>query len=513
MATAAEAPTGRRRGAVVGFLCGAVAIGAAELAAVVVGPASSPVAAVGAAAVDLSPEWLKGFAIRTFGEADKTVLLAGIALVLAAVAVGLGIAAARRPRLAIGGLVTLGAIGAAAAVSRPDAGVAAAVPALAGTAAALVTFLRLRDAGELGSPAPEMPTGYDRRRFLRTALAAAGVAVATGGAGRLLGRRADVAASRATVTLPTAAEPTPAPPPDPAQGLGGLSPYRTPNDSFYRVDTALFVPAPDAAEWSLHVHGMVDRELTLDLDELLARPMIERDLTLACVSNEVGGPYVGNATWLGTRLDDLLREAGVDPDATQLVSRSVDGFTIGTPTAVVMDGRDALLAVGMNGEPLPLEHGFPVRMVVPGLYGYVSATKWLVDLELTTFEAYDAYWIERGWAKEAPVKTQSRIDTPTPGATVAAGTVPVAGVAWAQHRGIERVEVRVDDGPWLPAELAAPGTIDTWRQWILRWEATPGAHALTVRATDGEGEVQTAGRAAPFPDGATGHHAVTVDVD
>jgi DMSO/TMAO reductase YedYZ molybdopterin-dependent catalytic subunit len=314
------------------------------------------------------------------------------------------------------------------------------------------------------------------------------------------------------VTLPAAAEPTPAPLGDPARGIAGLSPYRTPNDTFYRVDTALFVPAPDAAEWSLRVHGMVDRELTLTLDELLARPMIERDITLACVSNEVGGPYVGNATWLGTRLDDLLREAGVHADATQLVSSSVDGFTIGTPTAVVMDGRDALLAVGMNGEPLPLEHGFPVRMIVPGLYGYVSAMKWLVDLELTTLEAYDAYWIARGWAKEAPVKTQSRIDTPRNGAAVAAGAVAVAGVAWAQHRGIERVEVSVDAEPWLEAELAPPGTLDTWRQWVLHWEATTGPHTLAVRATDGEGDVQTADRAAPFPDGATGHHTITVEV-
>jgi DMSO/TMAO reductase YedYZ molybdopterin-dependent catalytic subunit len=514
MARPEHVPDERRtgRGAVVGLLCGIVAIGVAELVAAVLGPASSPLRAVGAAAVDLSPEWLKRFAIRTFGQADKVVLLVGIAAVLAAIAAGLGVAAARRPRLAIGGVILLGAIGAAAALTRPDAGVAAAVPAFAGTAAALVGFVRLRDAADLEPDRPETPTGYDRRRFLRTALATAGVAVAAGGAGRLLARRASAADSRAALALPTASEPTPAPPADPASGIEGLSRYRTPNDSFYRVDTALFVPAPDAAEWSLHVHGMVDRELTLDLDALLARPMIERDITLACVSNEVGGPYVGNATWLGTRLADLLDEAGVRSEATQLVSRSVDGFTIGTPTAVVMDGRDALLAVGMNGEPLPLEHGFPVRMVVPGLYGYVSATKWLVDLELTTLDAYDAYWIVRGWAKEAPVKTQSRIDTPRPGAAIRAGTVSVAGVAWAQHRGIERVEVRVDDGSWVEGELAEPGTIDTWRQWVLRWDAPAGTHTLAVRATDGEGQVQTADLAAPFPDGATGYHSITVEV-
>jgi DMSO/TMAO reductase YedYZ molybdopterin-dependent catalytic subunit len=257
---------------------------------------------------------------------------------------------------------------------------------------------------------------------------------------------------------------------------------------------------------------VVDRELTLDYEELVARPMIERDVTLACVSNEVGGDYIGNARWIGTPLADLLDEAGVDPGASQLVSRSVDGFTIGTPTAVVMDGRDAMLAVAMNGEPLPIEHGFPVRMVVPGLYGYVSATKWLVDLELTTLDAYDAYWIQRGWAKEAPIKTQSRIDTPRFGDEVPAGTVAVAGVAWAQHRGIERVEVRVDGGAWQEAELGAEDTVDTWRQWVYRWDAAPGRRTIAVRATDGDGRTQTAELAEPFPDGATGHHTITVDV-
>ena len=294
--------------------------------------------------------------------------------------------------------------------------------------------------------------------------------------------------------------------------MPGVGPFLTPNPDFYRVDTALFVPAIDAETWTLRVHGMVDRDLTLDLDELLARPMIERDITIACVSNEVGGRYVGNARWIGAPLTDLLQEAGVHADASQIVSRSADGFTIGTPTAVVLDGRDAMLAVSMNGEPLPLEHGFPVRMIVPGLYGYVSAMKWLVDLELTTLDAYDAYWIQRGWAKEAPVKTQSRIDTPASRAALAPGVVPVAGVAWAQHRGIERVEVRVDDGPWEVAELGAEDTVDTWRQWVYRWNATSGPHTLAVRATDGDGATQTTDRVPPFPDGATGHHTITVEV-
>jgi DMSO/TMAO reductase YedYZ molybdopterin-dependent catalytic subunit len=353
---------------------------------------------------------------------------------------------------------------------------------------------------------------FDRRRFLRAGVAAAGIAAAAGGLGRLLSSRATAAASRAAALIPTPADIGPPPPAGADLGVPGVAPFLTPNATFYRVDTALFVPAVDSESWALRVHGMVEHEIALGFDDLLARPMIERDITIACVSNEVGGPYVGNARWIGAPLADLLREARVHPDASQIVSRSADGFTIGTPTAVVMDGRDAMLAVSMNGEPLPLEHGFPVRMLVPGLYGYVSAMKWLVDLELTTLDAYDAYWIERGWAKEAPVKTQSRIDTPGSGAQLAPGPVAVAGVAWAQHRGIDRVEVRVDEGAWEPAELGAEDTIDTWRQWVYRWDATPGSHALAVRATDGEGEMQTEETVPPFPDGATGYHAILVDV-
>ena len=502
-------------GGLIGVLTAAVAVGAGELVAALVGPGSSPVLAVGGAAVDASPEWLKAFAIRTFGEADKAVLLLGIGAVLLGVAIALGAAGWRRPRMAIGGLVILGAIGAAAAVARPATGLEAALPSLVGTAAGLLAFVRLREAtgadAPLEVPPPTIP-GYDRRRFLRTAAAVAGLATVGGGLGRVLARRGEAVESRAAARIPPPSDPTPAPPADPSLAVPDLSPYRTPNDAFYRVDTALLVPTIDATTWSLRVHGMVERELVLDYADVLARPLIERDITLACVSNEVGGPYVGNATWIGAPLADLLAEAGVRPDATQLVSRSVDGFTVGTPTSVVTDGRDAMLAVSMNGEPLPLEHGFPVRMVVPGLYGYVSATKWLVDLELTTLEAYDAYWIVRGWAKEAPVKTQSRIDTPRGNATVAVGTVAIAGIAWAQHRGIERVEVRVDDGEWVEARLGIRGSIDTWRQWVHPWEATPGRHRIAVRAADGEGATQTPDLAPPFPDGATGYHTNEIEV-
>jgi len=510
----------RGRGAVVGALTAAVALGTAELVAGLVGPASSPILAVGSVTIDASPEWLKSFAIRTFGSNDKLALVIGIGVFLLLAAVILGAASVRRPRLAIGGLVVLGAIGAAAAVSRPEGDLVDALPSIVGACAGIVAYRWLRLAAGLPERSPadvaaeRSPTiaGYDRRRFLRAGVAAAGIAAAAGGLGRVLTSRADAQASRADAVIPAPSDPAAPVPSGAGFNVPGLSPFVTPNGEFYRVDTALFVPAIDAAGWSLRVHGMVDRPLVLSYRQLLARPMIERDITLACVSNEVGGRYVGNARWIGAPLADLLDEAGVDPSATQLVSRSSDGFTIGTPTAIVMDGRDAMLAVAMNGEPLPLEHGFPVRMVVPGLYGYVSATKWLVDLELTTLEAYNAYWIERGWAKEAPVKTQSRIDTPIPGARFSAGTVPIAGVAWAQHRGIDRVEVRIDDGEWQEARLGAEDTIDTWRQWVVRWDATAGQHSLAVRATDGDGETQTTLVEPPFPSGATGHHTIEVEV-
>jgi DMSO/TMAO reductase YedYZ molybdopterin-dependent catalytic subunit len=356
-----------------------------------------------------------------------------------------------------------------------------------------------------------MPGGIDRRRFFLTGATGVAAALVAGSAGRVFARRFEADASRAAVRLPSTAA-IPEPPAGTNLRVPGLSPFITPNEDFYRVDTALLVPAVKAEGWQLRVHGMVERELTLTFDQLMARPLVARDITLACVSNEVGGEYVGNARWLGALLKEILEDAGVDPLADQLVSRSVDGFTAGTPTSVVMDGRDALLAIAMNGEPLPLDHGFPVRMVVPGLYGYVSATKWLVDIELTTFDAFDAYWIRRGWAQQAPIKTQSRIDTPRPEARARAGTVPVAGVAWAQHRGIAAVELRVDGGPWIPAELSVEDTVDTWRQWLVRWDATAGEHELQVRATDQTGMVQSEEHAPPFPDGATGYHSVKVQV-
>lgn len=508
-------------GAAIGLLSGAVAVGIAELAAVPFGPGASPILAVGAVAIDLSPTWLKTWAIQAFGAADKPVLLAGIGGVLVGLALVVGVVSLRRPRAGALALAALGTVGAVAAVTRPANGLRDAIPAVVGTLAGLWAFRRLRRAAGLAvaptrrAEEPEEPTitGFDRRRFLRTGAATAGVALVGGGLGRMLLRRANADASRAAVSIPSPADPGMPAPAGAELSLDGLSPFITPNADFYRVDTALFVPSIDAVDWRLRIHGMVDHELLVDYEDLLARPLIERDITICCVSNPVGGDYIGNARWIGARLDDLLRDAGVHPDATQIVTRSTDGFTIGTPTAAVMDGRDAMLAVAMNGEPLPLAHGFPVRMLVPGLYGYVSAMKWVADMELTTLEVYDAYWIARGWAKEAPIKIQSRIDTPRGLERRPAGEVAVAGVAWAQHVGISKVEVRVDDGPWREATLGAQDTTDTWRQWVFRWQATKGSHSLTVRATGGNGDVQTDEISPPAPDGATGHHTVPVTID
>jgi DMSO/TMAO reductase YedYZ molybdopterin-dependent catalytic subunit len=505
-------------GGAIGFLSAAVALGVGHLAAGLVGGTSSPVIAVGSTAIDASPEWLKSYAIRTFGTNDKAVLVAGIGVVVAIVASVVGVVALRRPRVGIAALVALGILGAAAAVARPENGLEAALPSIAAAGAGLATFWWLRRAAGLVTPvtgADEadafLPPSFDRRRFLLAGAGAAGLATVSGLAGRFLIRRAEASASRAAVRIPAPADVAPLPPAGADLHLPDLAPFITPNDRFYRVDTSILVPSVTAEGWTLRVHGMVRKELSLDYATLLARPLMERDVTLTCVSDPVGGRYIGNARWIGAPLADLLREAGVDPAANQIVSRSVDGFTVGTPTAVVMDGRDAMLAIAMNGEPLPLEHGFPVRMIVPGLYGYVSATKWLVDIELTTFAAYDAYWIRRGWAQQAPIKTESRIDTPKQSATLPAGRATVAGIAWAQHRGISRVEVSVD-GAWQPARLAAQDTIDTWRQWVFVWDATPGEHTLAVRATDDTGATQTATPADPVPDGATGDHTISVTV-
>ncbi|WP_213009854.1 molybdopterin-dependent oxidoreductase, partial [Paractinoplanes toevensis] len=367
---------------------------------------------------------------------------------------------------------------------------------------------RLGSRGDAGSGGTRSLSAVDRRRFLAAAaLVAAGAVVAEAGATGVKRIRGGAAArSRADIRLPAAADPGK---PVPA----GTDPgFVTGNADFYRVDTALTVPRIDPGSWELRIHGMVGDEMRLSFDDLLRRPLVERVMTLNCVSNEVGGPYIGTAKWLGVPLAPLLSEAGIRPGADQIVARSAEGMTIGTPTATALDGRDTMLVVGMNGEPLPLEHGFPVRMLTPGLYGYAGACKWLTELELTTFAKFDAYWVERGWSAEGPVKTASRIDKPKPFARPAAGPVTVAGVAWAQRRGVKAVEISVDGGDWKPAELLPVPSIDTWVQWRYSWKATSGPHSLSVRATDRTGAAQTAARATPFPNGATGLHTITVTV-
>jgi DMSO/TMAO reductase YedYZ molybdopterin-dependent catalytic subunit len=502
---------------VVGLLTALFALGIAEIPASLIDDQASPLVAVGSAAIDRTPEWLKSFAIRTFGSDDKLALIVGMIAVILILAAVLGIASIRRPWIGRTGLWILGAVGAVAAFTRPTGSVLSPIPAIVGALAASYALPWLLRAAEPStprdvSPPIEMPGDVDRRRFLYASLAIGGVAVATGGIGRfIIARRFGVAeAARDALTIP---EPTDVAPPPPAGfDTPGISPFITPNADFYRVDTALVIPRVDTATWRLAIHGMVDHEMELTFDDLMTRDLMERDVTLACVSNEVGGRYIGNARWVGAPLKPLLDEAGVHPDADQIVSRSTDGFTVGTPTSAVMDGRDAMLAVSMNGETLPFTHGYPVRMIVPGLYGYVSATKWLTDIELTTFDAYDPYWVQRGWAAQATIKTESRIDTPRPSAKVKVGTVMVAGVAWAQHRGIERVQVRVDEGAWHDATLSAQDTTDTWRQWRWPWDAPAGSHTLQVRATDDEGATQPEQRVPPFPDGATGWHTVVVVV-
>lgn len=530
----ATSGAGRRvAGAFAGLLSGLVVLGVAEAVAALLRRTSSPVIAVGGAFVDRTPRWLKEYAIRQFGENDKNVLIAGIVATVLVIAAVVGALAVRRPLLGTVAVAALGVVASVAAVTRPNAGVVDALPSALGALAGLLVLAALlhtlRRPVTAGTQHPDglverlrdslsmtdRKGSLDRRSFLLTSVGAGAVAAAGGAGGRaVLGRRLDVSDSRAAVTLRTPTSPAPALPAGAELDVPGISSFYTRARDFYRVDTALAIPQVSTDGWKLRVHGMVEREVTLDWDALNARPMIERDITLTCVSNEVGGRLMGTARWLGVPLRPLLEQAGVRRGADQIVSRSVDGMTIGTPTSVAMDGRDAMIAIAMNGEPLLPVHGFPARMLVPGLYGYVSATKWVIDLELTTFDAFDPYWVKRGWKQRAPIKTGARIDTPRPLANRKPGTVAVAGVAWAQHRGIGRVEVRVDGGPWHEARLSTAASKDLWRQWVWEWDAAgAGPHTLQARATDIAGRTQPEARVPIFPDGATGWHSVVVTVD
>lgn len=488
----------RRMGALFGVLAAAVALGVGELVAAFTGAATAPELAVGTALINLAPSSVKDFAVSTFGTNDKLVLVGGVLVVLVVVAAVAGILALRRAWLGIGIVVAFGVIGMVAAATAPVASVASVLPSLcAGMAGALALAALLRT----------RTVSTSRRAVLQLAVLAA----ATGITGRIVQSSSDsVDASRARIRLPRPASPAVLP-----QGyqypVDGLTPFVTPTADFYRVDTALALPQVPAEQWSLTIHGMADRPVELSYADVLRMPLVERYLTLSCVSNEVGGPYVGTARWLGVPLAALLRQAGIRRGAEQLLSRSVDGMTIGTPVEIVTDGRDALLAIAMNGQPLPVEHGFPARLIVPGLFGYSSATKWVTDLELTTFDV-KPYWVRRGYVPVGTAKTGSRIDVPRPFARVPAGPVTVAGVAYAQHRGISTVQVSVDSGPWQDAQLTASVGIDTWRQWRFPWRATPGTHQLQVRAADGRGQLQPEARTPVFPSGSTGWESVVVTV-
>jgi DMSO/TMAO reductase YedYZ molybdopterin-dependent catalytic subunit len=508
--------------ALTGVLAAMGGIAAAHLVAGLTNPAASPVLAVGSVVIDLTPTPVKEYAVAQFGNADKPILLATVTLVTLIAAAVAGVLSRRRVWLGIGFIVLLTGLATAAAVLRPVATPTDAIPGVVAAVVGLAALLGLRhalvrsehpgrsddDGHEL--PATAYPTSYDgRRQFL---IGAAGVTLGAAGAAAF-GQKLSSAESVPQATLPRPADVAQTFPKGVESQVRGITPLRTSNSSFYRVDTNLTVPRVNANRWELEIGGMVERPMTISYQELMAMPMIERDITLTCVSNEVGGGYVGGARWQGVRLADLLDRAGVQSGADQLLSTAVDGFQIGTPMEVVRDGRDAMIAVGMNGKPLPAIHGFPARIVTPGLYGFVSATKWLAKLTATTYAKDVAYWTERDWATDAPIKMSSRVDTPRPLSTIKAGMTAIGGVAWAQRTGIAEVEVSIDDGPWQKTRLGPDVGLDYWRQWYLPWKATPGRHAVKVRATDRKGALQLSRRAKPFPSGSSGIQEVVFFVE
>ena len=517
--------------ALLGVLAAGFGVAIGTLVAALIDPAYSPIEVVASTAIDLPPQAVKEWATSTFGTASKSVVVGVVVVAVIAIAAWAGVASRTRSRFGIQVMLVAGVVGAVAALLRPVDALLAPLPSLvAGAAAALALWwlLRMTQPSSTAEPGEELfassttlegpeasskwqqPKEVSRRGVL---LGIGGVVVVGGAAlasARWLTTRASAVASRVAAVLPKAAEPL-APLPASVQApVPGMTPFITPNTDFYRIDTAVIVPQVTAEEWTLSFDGMVRRPFTISYAELLEMPMVERDITIMCVSNPIGGDLIGTARWLGTPLLPLLERAGIEPGADQLFSTSVDGWTCSTP----LDGlpeREPLLAIGMNGEPLPIEHGFPVRMIIPGLYGFISATKWVTRISATTYAQDPAYWTVRGWATDAPVLTGSRIDLPQGSVTV--GQTAIGGVAWAMDGdGISRVEVSIDDGPWQDAQLAGQPNPRTWRQWWLEWEATPGRHTIAVRATNGLGETQTSEVRDVVPSGATGYDVGVVEV-
>ncbi len=499
--------------ALAGLLAGACAVAIGALVAGII-EARAPIDAVGEQVIDHGPSWLIETGKDLFGTGDKAALRVGIAVILAVVAGVLGVASMRRRWIGVAGFVAFGIVGVLAAANLPDEPSGAFVAPVVGTVAGIVVLLRLvpRLPGPRRTPGrSQAPLGWDRRRFIVTSGAVAGVAAVAGAASVALERRrVDAIREEIPDSLPATAPAVAVP--AGADGLVPGTPFITPSGDFYRIDTALSFPRISLSSWRVDVGGMVGQPISLSYADLSAMPQVERIITLTCVSNTVGGDLVGNAAWQGVLLRDVLDQAGVDPAAEQVFSTSIDGFTCGFPVGLAMDGRDAMIALGMNGEALPLEHGFPARLVVPGLYGYVSATKWLRKIELNRWSDAEGYWVPLGWSRDGPIKTQSRVDVPRASDTLDPGPTTIAGVAWAQHRGVAKVEVRVDEEDWREATLSTEVSDDTWRQWRIDWDAPSGRHKIQVRATDKTGETQTEEVASPVPDGATGYHTRRVTV-
>lgn len=510
--------------ALAGVAAAAVVLSVAELIGAFFTARATPVIALGSTFIDFTPPWMKDFAIATFGTNDKAALFVGMGLTIFLLACVLGVVAYRKWALGVAGVLLMGAIIVASVVTRASVKPVDAVPTLVGTVAGLIVLRllvsrlwRMRsfpDApADVAAKVPDRPATTRRAFFTATGLTAAAAGIAATGGRLLSAARSNVAQARGSLRLPSPGRAAAAVPAGVQSAVPGVTPWLTPNGEFYRIDTALSVPEINAEEWELRVHGLVEQEVRLTFQDLLDAELIESHVTLTCVSNPVGGNLAGNAKWLGLPIREVLKRARPKDGADMVLSTSIDGFSASTPLEVLQDDRDAMLAVGMNGEPLPLEHGYPVRMVVPGLYGFVSATKWVVDLEVTRFADSKAYWTQRGWSERGPIKTMARVEVPKSFAVVPAGRVAIGGTAWAQTRGITKVEVQIDGGDWAPAVLSDEASVVTWRQWSFDWDAKPGSHYIKVRATDGTGEVQTEKRADPVPDGASGWQSVMVTVE